>query len=80
MVERPSSLKLRNKQRIHRNGSDQYFKNLLQYVSRYDGIFVQRIKAISNEKKQKSEESVILIEKEQYYSCYMRFGATLISV
>ena len=27
MVERPSSLKLRNKQRIHRNGSDQYIKN-----------------------------------------------------
>ena len=34
-------------------------------------------KAISNEKKQKSKESVILIEKEQFYSCYMRFGATL---
>ena len=27
MVERPSSLKLRNKQQIHRNGSDQYIKN-----------------------------------------------------
>jgi hypothetical protein len=76
MVERSSSLKLRNKQRIHYNGSDQYQK-LLHDVSRCTGIFVQRIKAISNEKKQKSKESVILIEKEQYYSCYMRFGATL---
>ena len=46
-------------------------------MSRCTGIFVQWIKAISNEKKQKSKESVILIEKEQYYSCYMRFGATL---
>ena len=46
-------------------------------MSRYDGIFVQRIKAISSEKKQLSQESVILIEKEQFYSCYMRFGATL---
>ena len=27
MVERPSFLKLRNKQQIHRNGSDQYIKN-----------------------------------------------------
>jgi hypothetical protein len=27
MVERSSSLKLRNKQRIHYNGSDQYIKN-----------------------------------------------------
>ena len=27
IVERPSSLKLWNKQRIHRNGSDQYIKN-----------------------------------------------------
>jgi hypothetical protein len=40
MVERPSSLKLRNKQRIHRNGSDQYIKNyykmchvMMEYLS-----------------------------------------------
>jgi hypothetical protein len=31
MVERPSSLKLRNKQRIHRNGSDQ---NILKIITR----------------------------------------------
>ena len=30
MVERPSSLKLENKQRIHYNGSDQYIKNILK--------------------------------------------------
>ena len=32
IVERPSSLKLRNKQQIHRNGSDQYIKHYYTHV------------------------------------------------
>ena len=77
MVERPSSLKLWNKQRIHRNGSDQYIKNYYKMCHVMMEYLFKELKQSVVRKSSSRKKVLSFIEKEQFYSCYMRFGATL---